>query len=226
MAGIIGSHPDPLVMEAIERGNAVVFLDVAMDANISSDDTATRQQRQQQLPNDFDPSMTPLEDGSMMTYLGRIKLELFVKDCPKTCENFRQFCTGEYINDQQQQPMGYKGSIFHRVMKNFMIQGGDFINHDGTGKMCIYGTMTYPDENFIHTHHTVGVLSSANSGPNTNGCQFFITTGIADWLDQKHVVFGKVLDANSMLTVRKIENTPVNGTEPRIPIRIIQCGEL
>ena len=221
MAGMMmmmtGSGPDPLVMEAIERGNAVVFFDVAMGGG---DDIP------RSIPTDFDPSTTPLEqDGTTITYLGRIKLELFVQDCPKTCENFRQFCTGEYILSNEQ-PAGYKGSIFHRVMKNFMIQGGDFINHDGTGKMSIYSTTTFPDENFIHSHDQVGLLSSANSGPNTNGCQFFITTGKADWLDQKHVVFGKVLDANSMLTVRKIENTPVNGTEPRIPIRIIQCGEL
>jgi peptidyl-prolyl isomerase H (cyclophilin H) len=217
------SGPDPFIMEAIDRGNAVVFFDVAMDGSSSGNE----QHPPLVLPIDFDPSTTPLDDTmSSMTYLGRIKFELFVQDCPKTCENFRQFCTGEYIQSNNEQSMGYKGSIFHRVMKNFMIQGGDFINHDGTGKMSIYGTLTFPDENFIHPHHSVGLLSSANSGPNTNGCQFFITTGKADWLDQKHVVFGKVLDANSMLTVRKIENTPVNGTEPRIPIRIIQCGEL
>jgi peptidyl-prolyl isomerase H (cyclophilin H) len=200
--------PDPLVMEAIARGNAVVFFDVAMGGDKNSD---------------FDPSSTT-NDGTT-TYLGRIRLELFVQDCPKTCENFRQFCTGEHITSNEQ-PIGYKGCIFHRVMKNFMIQGGDFLNQDGTGKMSIYGTATFADENFTHKHNQPGLLSSANSGPNTNGCQFFITTGIADWLDDKHCVFGKVLDANSMLTVRKIENAPVNGTEPRIPIRIVQCGEL
>jgi peptidyl-prolyl isomerase H (cyclophilin H) len=190
-----GTGPDPVVMEAIERGNAVVFFDVALGAD--------------------DENSTPL---------GRIQLELFVKDCPKTAENFRQFCTGEYLLNEQ--PAGYKGSIFHRVMKGFMIQGGDFLHHDGTGKMSIYDTSTFPDENFIHSHSQAGLLSSANSGPNTNGCQFFITTGKADWLDGKHCVFGKVIDAASMLTVRKIENTPVSGTEPRIPIRIVQCGEL
>jgi peptidyl-prolyl isomerase H (cyclophilin H) len=204
MAGIIGG-PDPMVMDAIERGNAVVFLDVAM----GGDDT-----------NNIDEA-----NMHATTLLGRIRLELFVKDCPKTCENFRQFCTGEYILPNEQ-PAGYKGSTIHRVMKGFMIQGGDFINHDGSGKMSIYGTSTFEDENFTHTHSQAGLLSSANSGPNSNGCQFFITTGKADWLDGKHCVFGKVLDAPSMLTVRKIENTPVNGTEPRIPIRVVQCGEL
>lgn len=106
-----------------------------------------------------------------------------------------------------------------------MIQGGDFLHHNGTGKMSIYGT-SFADENFLHKHDQPGLLSSANSGPNTNGCQFFITCGKADWLDGKHCVFGKVLDAESMLTVRKIENAPVSGTEPRIPIKIVECGEL
>jgi peptidyl-prolyl isomerase H (cyclophilin H) len=191
--------PDPLVMEAIEeRGNAVVFFDVAM-GRVEGEETS----------------------------LGRIRLELFRKDCPKTCENFRQFCTGEYLMpDGTQQPAGYKGSIFHRVMKGFMIQGGDFLHHDGTGQMSIYGTATFADENFLHSHSQPGMLSSANAGPDSNGSQFFITTGKADWLDGKHCVFGKVLDAASMLTVRKIENAPVHGTEPRLPIRIVQCGEL
>ncbi|GAX14667.1 peptidyl-prolyl isomerase H [Fistulifera solaris] len=184
------SGPDPAVLDAIQnRGNAVVFLDVAME----------------DVP------------------LGRIKLELFVQDCPKTCENFRQFCTGEFL--QNEQPIGYKGSTFHRIIKSFMIQGGDFVHHDGTGKMSIYGP-SFADENFQHLHDQPGLLSSANSGPNTNGCQFFITCGKADWLDGKHTVFGKVLDAESMLTVRKIENAPVHGTEPRIPIKIVECGEL
>jgi peptidyl-prolyl isomerase H (cyclophilin H) len=179
-------------MEAIERGNAVVFFDVVLG-----------------------------EEGAP---LGRIKLELFVNDCPKTCENFRQFCTGEYLENSQ--PVGYLNSTFHRVMKGFMIQGGDFVNHDGTGTKSIYGTSTFEDENFIHRHNQPGMLSMANSGENTNACQFFITCGAAEWLDGKHVVFGKVLDAPSMLTVRKCEAVPVMGTKPRIPIRIVSCGEL
>ena len=111
-------------------------------------------------------------------------------------------------------------------MKGFMIQGGDFLNGDGTGKMSIYGSTTFADESFQHKHDRPGLLSSANSGPNTNGCQWFITCAKADWLDGKHCVFGQVLDAESMMTVRKIESAPVNGTEPRIPIRIVECGEL
>jgi peptidyl-prolyl isomerase H (cyclophilin H) len=199
---MVPSGPDPAVIDAVEkRGNVVTFLDIA-------------------LGGDGDNS------NNTGAYIGRIKLELFVNDCPKTVENFRQFCTGEYINQQTQQPMGYKNSTIHRVIKDFMIQGGDFINGNGSGMISIYNTIAFPDENFIHKHDQPGMLSSANSGPNTNGCQFFITTQKADWLDNKHCVFGRVLDAPSMLTVRKIENTPVNGTEPRIPIRIIECGEL
>ena len=111
-------------------------------------------------------------------------------------------------------------------MKGFMVQMGDFLNHDGTGSMSIYGTSTFADEAFLHSHSQAGLLSSANSGPNTNGCQAFITCAPCDWLDGKHVVFGKLLDAESLMTVRKIENAPVSGTEPRIPIRIVECGEL
>jgi peptidyl-prolyl isomerase H (cyclophilin H) len=126
---------------------------------------------------------------------------------------------------QNEQPTGYKDCVFHRVIKDFMVQGGDFINHDGSGKLSIYGP-SFPDENFIHKHDKAGMLSMANSGPNSNGCQFFITCAKADWLDNKHVVFGQVLDGNSMLTVRKCEAVPANGTTPRIPLRVTQCGEL
>jgi peptidyl-prolyl isomerase H (cyclophilin H) len=207
--------PDPAVMEAIARGNAVVFFDVAIggggDEGGGSDGNGTT-------------TATTVPEA---VPLGRIKLELFAQDCPRTCENFRQFCTGEHpLPGGTEQPAGYKGSAFHRIIRGFMIQGGDFLNHDGTGKMCIYGTSTFADENFLHNHDGPGLLSSANSGPDTNGCQFFLTVGPADWLDGKHCVFGRVLDPASMLTVRKIENTPVSGTSPQIPIRIVQCGEL
>jgi peptidyl-prolyl isomerase H (cyclophilin H) len=205
--------PDPAVIEAIEkRGNVVTFFDIAVGGTSNNNSTSNTS-----------------SDTNNGTYIGRIKLELFVNECPKTVENFRQFCTGEYINTTTNESMGYKNSIFHRVIKDFMIQGGDFINNNGTGSICIYNNLTtFPDENFIYKHNQPGMLSCANNGPNTNGCQFFITTTAnASWLDNKHCVFGRVLDSSSMLTVRKIENTPVsNGTEPRITIRIIECGEL
>jgi peptidyl-prolyl isomerase H (cyclophilin H) len=145
--------------------------------------------------------------------------------CPRTCENFRQFCTGEYL--QNEQPLGYKNTLFHRVLRGFLVQGGDFVKGDGSGRMSIYGPMGFPDENFVHRHSQPGVLSSANSGKkDDNGCQFFITCAQAEWLDGKHVAFGRVLDAPSMTTVRKIEASPVDGSAPRVPIRIVECGEL
>eukprot|EP01028_Stygiella_incarcerata_P011166 TRINITY_DN6180_c0_g1_i1.p1 TRINITY_DN6180_c0_g1~~TRINITY_DN6180_c0_g1_i1.p1 ORF type:complete len:178 (+),score=47.10 TRINITY_DN6180_c0_g1_i1:96-629(+) len=153
---------------------------------------------------------------------GRIKMELFADVCPKTAENFRQFCTGEYrVNDI---PIGYKGCPFHRVEKGFMIQSGDFTKEDGTGGYSIYGT-TFEDENFTLKHSEPGLLSMANIGPATNGSQFFITCSACEWLDGKHVVFGKVIDG--MLTVRRIENVGTNAKgRPLFPVVVKQCGEM
>jgi peptidyl-prolyl isomerase H (cyclophilin H) len=156
---------------------------------------------------------------------GRLKMELFKDVTPKTAENFRQFCTGEYRKDSL--PVGYKGCPFHRIIKDFMIQGGDFLNGDGTGRHSIYGDH-FPDENFHIKHKGPGLLSMANSGPNTNGCQFFLTCAKTDWLDEKHVVFGKIIDEDSLLLLRKIENIPTlsGGGQPKLPVLITQCGEL
>jgi peptidyl-prolyl isomerase H (cyclophilin H) len=164
--------------------------------------------------------------------LGRIKFHLFSDTVPLTAENFRQFCTGEYkgLNGL---PQGYKGSKFHRVIKGFMIQGGDFLNADGTGSTSIYHGSSFKDENFTHKHTVPGLLSMANSGPNTNGCQFFVTTGKAPHLDGKHVVFGQVADKESMDVVRKIENVRTGGPggrgqgdRPVQDVRIAECGEM
>ncbi|BGO99584.1 Peptidyl-prolyl cis-trans isomerase-like 1 [Rhodotorula toruloides] len=158
------------------------------------------------------------------TPAGRIKMELFDDICPKTAENFRQFCTGEFRENSL--PVGYKNSIFHRVIPHFMIQGGDFINGDGTGSQSIYGAK-FPDENFGVAHDQAGLLSMANSGPHTNGCQFFITTEPAPFLDGKHTVFGKVLGQDSMLVVRKIENIATGpNNRPKLQCTITECGEL
>ncbi|EPQ53031.1 hypothetical protein GLOTRDRAFT_100792 [Gloeophyllum trabeum ATCC 11539] len=156
------------------------------------------------------------------TPAGRLKMELFSDIVPKTAENFRQLCTGEYrINAR---PQGYKGAVFHRVVPNFMVQGGDFIKGDGTGSFSIYGDK-FPDENFIEKHSGPGLLSMANSGPNTNGCQFFITTAKCPFLDGKHVVFGRVLDG--MLTLRKIEAVPTGpNNRPKLAVKIVECGEM
>ncbi|VDM45220.1 unnamed protein product [Toxocara canis] len=153
--------------------------------------------------------------------IGTIKMELFADVCPKTAENFRQFCTGEFRRDGV--PVGYKNAQFHRVIKDFMIQGGDFVNGDGTGMTSIYGSK-FRDENFDLEHSGPGILSMANAGPDTNGCQFFITCAKCDFLDKKHVVFGRVLDG--LLTVRKVENVPTGqNNKPKIPIVITQCGQ-
>jgi peptidyl-prolyl isomerase H (cyclophilin H) len=158
--------------------------------------------------------------------VGRVKLELFKAQCPRTVENFRQFCTGEHRRSAQ--PVGYKGSRLHRVIKDFMIQGGDFVKGDGTGRTSTLGDKFDDEPSGLQLRHTgPGILSMANSGPNTNGCQFFITTKAAPWLDGKHVVFGRVMDAASMLAVRKVENVPVGtNNKPKLECTIVECGEL
>ena len=169
------------------------------------------------------PPPLPLDVAIGGQPAGRIPMELFADIAPRTAENFRQLCTGEFRKNNL--PQGYKNATFHRVIKGFMAQGGDFVKGDGTGSLSIYGT-TYADEPFVAAHTGPGLLSSANAGPNTNGCQFFVTTAKADWLDGKHVVFGRVV-GDGLLVVRKIEAVPtVAGNKPRVPIVIVECGEL
>ncbi|KAE8719369.1 Peptidyl-prolyl cis-trans isomerase D [Hibiscus syriacus] len=156
---------------------------------------------------------------------GRIIVELFNDVVPKTAENFRALCTGEKgIGPNTGVPLHYKGVCFHRVIKGFMVQGGDISAGDGTGGESIYG-LKFGDENFEMKHERKGILSMANAGPNSNGSQFFITTTRTSHLDGKHVVFGKVVKGIGV--VRSIEHVTTGESDcPTVDVMISDCGEI
>jgi peptidylprolyl isomerase len=157
--------------------------------------------------------------GSSTPKVGRINFTLYEADVPKTAKNFRELC-------KLPEGQGYKGSGFHRIIPQFMLQGGDFTRHNGTGGRSIYGEK-FPDENFKFKHSRPGLLSMANAGPNTNGSQFFITTVVTSWLDGKHVVFGEVADDASMQVVKELEALGSSSGSVRSATKptIVNCGE-
>ncbi len=163
--------------------------------------------------NDSNTSSVVYLDIDYVGNRGRIIISLNKNIVPKTCDNFTVLC----------EKKAYVGSKFHRVIKDFMVQGGDFTNHDGTGGVSIYGNV-FPDENFT-LKHDKGTISMANSGPNTNGSQFFISTTKTEWLDGKHVVFGKVVKGMDLIEFIENLNTD-NNDRPTNDVEIVDCGLL
>ena len=154
---------------------------------------------------------------------GRVVFEVFADVTPKTAENFRALCTGEKGKGASGKDLHFKGSGFHRIITEFMCQGGDFTRGNGTGGESIYGEK-FKDENFQLKHTEPGLLSMANAGPNTNGSQFFITTVQTPWLDGKHVVFGKVTEGLDV--VKKMEAVGSRSGSTSKPVLIADCGQL
>merc|ERR1719281_1419492 len=154
---------------------------------------------------------------------GRIVMELRADVAPKTAENFRALCTGEKGTGKSGKPLHFKGSLFHRVIPQFMCQGGDFTASNGTGGESIYGSK-FADENFTLKHTGPSVLSMANAGPGTNGSQFFLCTVKTDWLDGKHVVFGSV--TKGMEVVKAIEALGSQSGTPSKKVKIVDSGQL
>ena len=189
------------------------------------DDVVSTVEKPQDVPESVNPAnpkvFFDLKIGDSEE-IKRVEFELFRDKVPKTAENFRALCTGE--KSAESNNLHFKGSIFHRIIKDFMLQGGDFENADGTGGSSIYGRK-FEDEKFAYTHTRNGLLSMANSGPNTNGSQFFITLKETPWLDGKHVVFGKVI--SGFEHCKEIEAVETDSQDkPLKPVILVDCGEI
>jgi len=160
------------------------------------------------------------------TLAGRLTFELYADTVPRTVENFRGLCTGEYGRGSNgTTKLHYKGSKFHRIIPGFMCQGGDFTKGTGTGGESIYGKK-FEDESFrgkAGKHTGIGCLSMANAGKDSNGSQFFICTADTPWLDGRHVVFGKLIDGFDVL--KKMEACGSSSGAPKMNVRIVDCGE-
>ena len=189
--------------------------------HFNQDIISTESQFDNIFENYIESKQTPQRSRAYMdimignNYLGQIIIELFDDIVPYTTKNFIYMVQNHY-----------KNSIFHRIIDNFMIQGGDYINGNGTGSNSIYGEQ-FPDENFDLKHNEKYLLSMANSGPNTNGCQFFITLDSLPHLDNKHVVFGRILDDNSKKIIDKLASITVDANDkPTIDCKIIDSGLL
>jgi len=155
--------------------------------------------------------------------VGQIVIELYTNIAPVTCNNFRALCTGEKGYTNQGKKLSYKGTRFHRIIPNFMIQGGDIEKDNGEGSVSIYGE-TFDDENFTIKHDKAGIVSMANRGPNTNGSQFFIITEPQPHLDNKHVAFGQVIEG--MDIVNEISSVGSYNGNPIIDVIINDCGSI
>ena len=150
----------------------------------------------------------------------RIDFELYDDVVPQTAENFKALCIGDRTSTQGVK-LAYKDSPFHRIITDFMAQGGDFTNRNGTGGISIYGSK-FKDENFTVKHTKKGQLSMANAGPNTNGSQFFITFAPCPWLDNKHVVFGEVI--KGIEVIDELNRISSQSGKPQVAVTINDCG--